>query len=94
MCSSDLPSGEMFAAVTALKKLSEEDESATQRVSSELKRTLVHYRMAIIILLFSTVLMATPLKWEDTQAWKRFFSRIFFFIQFGPSKTPVLLGGR
>lgn len=50
-----------------------EDETTTQRVLNEVKRTIKHYRMAIIILLFSTILMATPanIGWEDTSYWKR-----------------------
>jgi len=76
---SGMPSGEMFELQSMQKPPMEEDESTMHLVSNELKRTLAHYRMAIIILVFSTILMTTPVKWEDTRAWKRLFSRILFF---------------
>lgn len=69
---SGIPVSELFS-ISASKPI--DDESTMQRVSCEVKRTLAHYRMAIIILLFSTVLMATPVKWEDTRSWKRLFSK-------------------
>mmetsp|Transcript_11205 Transcript_11205/g.19148 ORF Transcript_11205/g.19148 Transcript_11205/m.19148 type:complete len:379 (-) Transcript_11205:103-1239(-) len=58
-----------------------EDETTSQRVANEIKRTVVHYRMAIFILLVSSYLMATPLKWEDTSSWKRFAVKYFFIKQ-------------
>ena len=54
------------------------DTTTMQKVSSEVKRTFAHYRMAIITVLFGFVLLAAPIKWENMQFWKTVFSKFKF----------------
>ena len=71
---SGIPTSELFA-LTAEKPI-KGDQTAWKRVSREVKYTLLHYRMAIAILMFCGILMTTPIKWENTKSWKRLFARL------------------
>ena len=56
-----------------------EHEGTTMKmVKWQVRATLAHYRMAIIMVIFGIVLMLAPLKWEKKSFWSPIFRRLPF----------------